>query len=76
MLAVFATLTFLIVLWLCVTVVAGTLEQNGSKVTAALKGRSMLASPAIPPIKMRVSQRYPSTAQRPVRAQVELRAAA
>jgi len=76
MLAAFATLTFLIVLWLCVTVVATTLGQSWNKVIAALAGHSLLASPAIPPSKMRVSQRYPSMAQRPVRAQVELRAAA
>jgi hypothetical protein len=76
MLAVFATLTFLTTIWLCMTVVAGTLEQSWGKVIAALAGRSLLAPPASPPIKMRVSQRYPSMARRPVRAQVELRAAA
>ena len=43
MLAAFATLAFLIAMWLCVTVVAGTLEQSGSKIVAALKGRSPLA---------------------------------
>ena len=76
MLAVFATLTFLTTIWLCMTVVAGTLEQSGFKVVAALKGRSPLAVPSAPPIKLRVGQRYPSSSQRQVRAQVELRAAA
>jgi len=76
MLAVLATLTFPIVLWLCVTVIAMTLEQSGGKVIAALNGRSLFASPAIPPIKVRVSQRYPSSSERQVRSQVELRAAA
>ena len=75
MLAVFATLSFLIAMWLCVTIVAGTLEQSGSRIVAALKGRSLLATLAITPIQGRVSQRYPSP-QRPVRARVALRAAA
>jgi len=75
MLAVFATLTFLITLWLCATVIAATLEQSGSKILAAIKGRSPLASPAIAPIKLRVSQRYPLS-QRPMRVRGELRAAA
>lgn len=75
MLAVFATLSFLIALWLCVTLVAQTLEQSGSKIISALKGHSLLASPAIPPIRVRVSQRYPSP-QRPLPAMVALRAAA
>ena len=76
MLAVFATLTFLIAIWLCATVGTSTLEQSGGKVLAALKGRSLMASPAIPAIEGRISQRYPSMAQRPARARVELRAAA
>jgi hypothetical protein len=75
MIAAFATLTFLIAMWLCVIVIAGTLEHNGSKMVAALMGRSPLATRAIPPIKLRVSQRYPSTRQ-PVHARVALRAAA
>jgi len=75
MLAVFATLTFLIAMWLCAAIVANTLEQSGSKIIAGLKGRSLLASPAAPPIKVRVSQRYP-VSQRPVRAWAGLRAAA
>ncbi|HMI39938.1 MAG TPA: hypothetical protein VK485_01750 [Sphingomicrobium sp.] len=75
MIAAFATLTFLIAMWLCAIAIAGTLEQSGSKMVAALKGRSLLAVPLAPPIKLRVSQRYPST-QRPVRARVVLRAAA
>ena len=75
MIAAFATLTFLIAMWLCAIVIAGTLEQSGSKMVAALKGRSLLATPAIPPIRLRVSQPYPSM-QRPVHARVALRAAA
>lgn len=75
MLAVLATLTFLIVIWLCATIVAGTVEHSESKIIAALKGRSLLASPPISPIADRVSQRYLSQ-RRPVRARIPLRAAA
>jgi hypothetical protein len=75
MLAVLATLTFLIVIWLCATIVAGTLEQSEHKIIAALKGRSLLVSSPIGPIAGRVSQRYPSR-RRQVRARIELRAAA
>jgi hypothetical protein len=75
MIAALATLTFLITLWLCAVAVATTLEQSGSRIVAALKGRSLLATPAIAPIQGRVSQRYPSP-QRPVRARAQLRAAA
>ena len=76
MLAVFATLTFLIAVWLCAAIAAATLEQSGFKIIAALKGRSLLAIPAISPIEGRISQRYPSPLRRPLRAQVGLRAAA
>ena len=75
MLAVLATLAFLTAMWLCVMIVAGTLEQSEAKIIAALKGRSLLASPPISPIAGRVSQRYPSQ-RRPMHAKVELRAAA
>jgi len=76
MLAVFATLTFLVIVWLCITTTASTLEHKGSTITAALKGRSPLSTSAIPTIEGRVSQRHPSPPRRPLRAQVELRAAA
>lgn len=75
MLAVLATLAFLVAIWLCATIVADTLEQSGSKVIAALNGRSPLAWTVIPPIKVRVSQRYPSPQRRPP-ARVVLRVAA
>ena len=75
MLAVFATLAFLIAMWLCAAVAAATLEQSGHKIIAALKGRASLEPASITPIAGRVSQRYPSP-RRPVRARVELRAAA
>ena len=75
MIAAFATLTFLIAMWLCAIVIAGALEQSGSRMVAALKGRSPLAVPSVPPIELRVSQRYPLT-QRSVQARIALRAAA
>jgi hypothetical protein len=75
MLTVFATLTFLIALWLCATTVAAMLEQSGSKIITVLKGQSLLATASAAPIKLRVSQRYPST-KGPLRAMAELRAAA
>jgi len=75
MLAVLATLTFLVVMWLCATIVAATLERNGSKIIAALQGRSPLATPSIAPVRLRVSQRHPSM-RRPMQAPAGLRAAA
>jgi hypothetical protein len=75
MLAVFATLTFLIAMWLCVAVAAATLEQSGYKIIAALKGRPSLEPACMAPVAGRISQRYPSP-RRPVRARIELRAAA
>ena len=75
MLAVFATLTFLIAMWLCAVAAAASLEQSGYKVVAALKGRPSLEPASIMPVAGRVSQRYPSP-RRPLRARVELRAAA
>lgn len=75
MLAVFATLTFLIALWVCAAVAAATLEQSGYKIIAALNGRPSLEPASIAPVPGRISQRYPSQ-RRPLRAPVELRAAA
>ena len=75
MLAVFAALTFLIALWLCVAVAAATLEQSGYKIIAALKGRPSLEPASIAPVAGRISQRYPSPRGR-LRAPGELRAAA
>lgn len=75
MLAVFATLTFLIAMWLCAGILAATLEQSGYKFIAALKSRPSLEPASIAPIAGRISQRYPSP-RRPLRAPVELRSAA
>jgi len=75
MLAPFATLAFLAILWLVTLVIADMLDQGFGKIVAALKGRSPLATaPSIRPIAVRVSQR--SRARRTLHAQPQLRAAA
>jgi hypothetical protein len=69
----FATLAFLAAAWLALVVLAGTLEEYGTKVRAALAG----ATPApVAIMSIQVRQRYP--ARRAVRldAQPKLRAAA
>lgn len=69
----FATLAFLLAAWLAIVVIAGTLEDYGAKVRAALTGKAPVPV-AVMSIQLR--QRYP--ARRPVRlrARPELRAAA
>lgn len=75
MLAPFATLAFLTMLWLVVMIVTEMLGHSGTKFVAALKGHSALATaPALRPIAVRVSQR--SRVARALYAQPELRAAA
>ena len=71
MTAPLATLAFLVTLWVVNLVLADLLNNGLSKVIAALKGRSMLASaPSIRPVAVRVSQR--SRQQRALRAQPRL----
>jgi hypothetical protein len=60
----FATLAFLAAAWLAIVVLAGTVEDYGMKVRAALSGTS---PPVLPAIAGRLSPRYP--ARRPVRPQ-------
>jgi hypothetical protein len=69
----FATLAFLAAAWLSVVVLAGTLEEYGAKVLAALTGT---APAPIAAMSIQTRQRYP--ARRPVRlrARPEWRAAA
>ena len=75
MTAPLATLAFLVALWVVTLVIADLLNQSLSKVIAALKGRSVLATaPSIHPAAVRVSQR--SRPQRALRARPRLRAAA
>jgi hypothetical protein len=71
MLAPLATLAFLATLWLVGILVAEMLVQNGGKIVAVLRGRSVLATaPSLRPIVMRVSQR--SRASRALHAQPRL----
>ena len=75
MLAPIATLAFLAMLWLALVATANSLERGLGKITAALRGRSMLASAVnIPPVAIRFSPRSPAV--RTARAQPRLRAAA
>jgi hypothetical protein len=75
MLAPFATLAFLTVLWLVNLVVADMLNKGIGKIIAALKGHSALAiAPSIRPVAVRISQR--SRPQPACHAQPRLRAAA
>lgn len=76
MIAAFASLAFIVVIGLCALIAAATLEASGSKIMAALKGRSPLAANrTIRPIKIRVSQRYP-TPEHSFAPPTKLRAAA
>ena len=75
MTAAFATLAFLVVIWLVAVIAAETLDEAGGKILSALRGRSDAASSIqLAPRPVRVRQR-----QRPgriLRAQPEWRAAA
>ena len=72
-----ATLTFLVAAWAALTVVLALLDDSGSKIAAALKGKSLLAREPIPvrSVTVRFSQPYPSRRAQPVRAEA-MRAAA
>ena len=75
MLAAFATAAFLATLWMIGAVVIHMLSESGEKILAALKGRSVLAAPAVETrVAMRVSQRFRQP--RSLRAQPQWRAAA
>lgn len=69
----FATLAFLAAAWLAIVVLAGTLEEYGTKVRAALSG----ATPAqVAVMSLKVRPRYPSRRAVRLQARPELRAAA
>ena len=75
MTAPLATLAFLVILWVVNLVLADLLSDGLGKISAALKGRSQLATArSIRPVAVRVSQR--SRQQRALHAQPRLRAAA
>ena len=67
MIAALGTLVFLGTLWLLVVVGAAVLEESGAKIAAALKGTSVSRA-----VRLRVR----ATVRKPMRANVEWRAAA
>ena len=76
MIAALSTIVFLAVIGLIAGVVAMMLEERGSAIVAALKGRSPLAISPLTFAEIRVTQRVRVRQQRPLRAQPRLRAAA
>jgi len=74
MLAAVATLAFLTTIWLALLVGALMLTGNRSKILAALKGQSLLATQQqfVPAVRLSQRSRQP----RPLRARPKLRAAA
>ena len=77
MTAAFIMAGFLIAGWAAIVAVLAMLDDEGAKIVAALKGRSLLAMEPLPMQRMalRVSPRLAARAQ-PVRASIEWRAAA
>lgn len=57
MTAALSTLAFLTTMWMLVVVGAWVLEQSGSKIAAALKGRSVAPSLTTPPMRLRHRER-------------------
>jgi hypothetical protein len=73
MIAALGTLVFLATLWLLVVVGAAVLEESGAKIAAALKGAPLQRPEFVSaPIRLRVR----ATVRKPMRANVEWRAAA
>lgn len=77
MLAPFATLAFLFAIWLVAKLMVDLIAEQGVRVGAALRGRSMLACPpqSVRPVSARYQPRAGSV-RRPLRAAPEWRAAA
>ena len=73
MIAALATLAFLATLWLLAVIGATVLDSSGTKILAALKGRSLSPAIATPPVRVR-HQRF--QAMRPARVSARQRAAA
>ena len=74
MIAAIATIAFLATAWAAILAIAGSLEENLAKVSAALRGEAPVLVPA--PVAVRVSQRYPAARSQWVHARPALRAAA
>lgn len=77
MLAPLATLAFLAIVWFVARVALDMVAEDGAKIVAALRGRSIIAQPplALRPISVRYQPRAGSV-RRPAHAQPEWRAAA
>lgn len=78
MLAALATLPFLAALWLSAVVLLEIFGENGGKIAAALKGRSLLAEPVVStrPVVVRMAPRTRAPVRGAMRVEAELRAAA
>ncbi|MBA3668514.1 MAG: hypothetical protein H0W71_00340 [Sphingomonas sp.] len=72
MIAALATLVFLTTLWLLTVVGAKVLEESGSKILVALKGKSVNSVMSTAPQRLRHRERYRTA----YRATPRLRAAA
>lgn len=72
----FATLTFLVAAWLAIVVIAGTLEEYGAKVRAALAGRPYATPMLVQTVSSRVSPRHPTRRAIRMQPRPSLRAAA
>ena len=73
MIAPFATLAFLAVLWIFTFAVVETFGRSGSRILAALRGEIPDSARAV---TVRVRPTRAATPRRPLRAQPQLRAAA
>ena len=74
MIAAIATIAFLAAAWAAIVIVAGSLEENLGRVSAALRGPTPAFAPAV--VAPRVSQRYPASRSMRARARPSMRAAA
>ncbi len=77
MIAPLATLAFLATLWVAAKFMLDLVANDGSKIAAALRGRSMLVQPpqSVRPVTLRFQPRAEAV-RRPMRVQPEWRAAA
>ena len=75
MIAPFATLTFLAVLWICAFAFLETFGHTSSRILAALRGK-VPASAQTVTVTVRIGTTRVATPRRPLRAQPQLRAAA
>lgn len=74
MLAPIATLLFLTALWVAIRIVADLAADKGSRIAAALRGQEPARAVAVLAIRRPI--RAPYSRRQPLRARVELRAAA